>query len=304
MAKKKEKVVIIDKELTPTVLATIEEKKLNFIGLILLFAIFGTVVFFLPNISSYIDNLRKQNDIADNPSNPIQSKPNDDVVEIEHYPYSNTLNIKTDIFYLNNFQIGSDSLSFDINNNQNTSLKMDDYNYYLEIYSSKDMLLQRIKIDDLTIEAKNKIKATYKLNNTSEISYFTFMEIGVDEYNAYTAKADDNGLGMLVCAKDNEVITYSLKNNKLYLIEDSFTISTLDESYRSTLSTYQNLMNTYNNINGVTSTMNLEENSLKFTTKMDLNMNEKINVNKIVYPKDTDAKVMRFELMAKGYNCK
>ena len=55
MARKK-KIVIVDKELTPTVLATIENKKTGLIGLVLLFIIFGGVVYYLPEISLYVEN--------------------------------------------------------------------------------------------------------------------------------------------------------------------------------------------------------------------------------------------------------
>ena len=42
---------------------------------------------------------------------------------------------------------------------------------------------------------------------------------------------------------------------------------------------------------------------LKFSTYIDLSVEGTDKVNDITYPKDTDAKVMYFELLSKGYRC-
>ena len=68
MARKK-KVVIVDQELTPTVLATKKEKKGSVIWILFIFIIFIGVVIYLPDIAVYVeDYLNPQVDVPNTPS--------------------------------------------------------------------------------------------------------------------------------------------------------------------------------------------------------------------------------------------
>ena len=301
MARKK-KVVISDQELTPTVLATIEEKKFNLLSLILLFAIFGGVVFYLPEISTYVEQYL-------NPSPSTSVKPsvkdtndNDEQVEIEKYPYTLTLSITKGKMTLSNFSITNDYLSLQIANSDNVALDMDEYNYYLEMYSEDDTLLQRIKMDDFKVGASSSIMMSYSIK-ASEIAYFTFLEISEEEYPSFIPIADANKEAVFICQKDTETINYKLKDNKLYAIEDIFMIQNTEENFTTLLGTYQSLAATYNAMNGVVSEVTNDGNILRFITNMDLTVNNSLTISKIIYPKDTDAKVIKFELSSKGYTC-
>lgn len=301
MARKK-KVVISDQELTPTVLATIEEKKFNLLSLILLFAIFGGVVFYLPEISVYIeDYLNPKPSTVAKPNN-NDNTPNEEQVEIEKYPYTSTLSITSRKLTLSNFSVGNNELSIQATNADNVALDMDKYNYFLEIYNETDTLLQRIKMDDFKIGANSSINISYSIN-TSNISYFTFLEISEDEYTPFTPQANINGEATLICQKDSETINYKLKDNKLYAIEDVFVIQNTEENFATLFGTYQSLATTYNAMNGVISEVTNDGSVLRFVTNMDLTINNALTISKIIYPKDTDAKVIRFELSSKGYNC-
>ena len=61
---------------------------------------------------------------------------------------------------------------------------------------------------------------------------------------------------------------------------------------------------TYNSVEGVTSNVDISNNTLYFRTIINLNTFKTNNVNiKNVYLKDTDAKVINFEMNAKGFTC-
>ena len=61
---------------------------------------------------------------------------------------------------------------------------------------------------------------------------------------------------------------------------------------------------TYNSVEGVTSSVDINNNTLYFRTIINLNIFKTNNVNiKNVYLKDTDAKVINFEMNAKGFTC-
>ena len=308
MAKKK-KIVIVDQELTPTVLANFGKRKFPLIGVIILVIIFGAVIFYLPDISVLLDKylpflgITTPEGYYKEPSNNPSQKEEEETV-IDEYQYTEDLAIEEKDFILNNFVLKENNiLAIDINNKNSISLNLNDYNYYLQLYNSEKTLLQRIKFDDIIVNAKGRSTIEYNLNRT-DIAYFTFFEITPDEYPAYISNQNLDKEATLICTKDNRRINYLLNDNKLYAIEDIITVSNTDPNYANLYTNYQANMTIYNNIPGVTSTLNVEEGSLKFSTYINLNALGTNNVNEITYPKDTDAKIMNFELASKGYECK
>lgn len=303
MAKKK-RIVINDQELTPTVLATIKERKFGFVGLILLFAVFGSVVFYLPEISKYVDAYLNPVENIPTINNGKDDEDNEQEIVITEYPYSSSLEIKEkNIFTFNTFNIVDNKLTFNVVNPNSVALKFDSYHYFLEIFNEKDTLLQRIQLKDIVVGASANTSVSYDLTDIN-VSYFTLVEIKEEDYPAYIVKTDENKKGTLVCTKGNEIVNYLLDDNKLYAIEDVFNVNNTDVNYATLWSTYQALSSTYNTINGVTSEVTVNDTSLVFKTHIDLNTNDNAGISDIIYKKNTDAKIMRFELMSNGYSCK
>ena len=156
MAKKK--VQIIDRPLTPTVLAKVKNQKFNPIGLILLFLLFGGVVYFLPDISKTINNyLYTYNDQI------VDSIP---VIDGEKYTYSSGLIIDVDGYKLKNFKIDNDKLTFNVvKTGENQNLKT-----ILELYNSENELLDQFLID-VSIETNETKSLTYDIKD-SNVDYF------------------------------------------------------------------------------------------------------------------------------------
>ena len=290
MAKKK-KVVIVDEELTPTILYTKKEKKGSVIWLIIIFAIFIAVVINLPDIIVYLDEYINPQVVT--PSNPDTEEDDDTSDEpvsddVVKYELTENLQIDEENFSLTNFVIANNQISFSITNNGEELLDFSNMDYFLNLYNDSNMLLQRIMITDEMARVGETINLTYDLDN-SEVSVISFLQIAEEDYPAHIVDADDDGNATLVCTKDYETVNYSLTNNLVNAIEDVFVVSATDENYNTLYSSYQALSTTYNAIDGVVSSVVVEENVLTFRTTINLNtMNNEAFSNIIYYPLNTD----------------
>lgn len=303
MARKK--VIINDNELTPTVLYTKKKRRGGLIWLVLMFAAFIYVVLNLPDIVNYINAyLNPTAIIIDNDSDDDNSdeEDNEDVDVIE-YTLSDTLKIEMEKFDLTNFKVENNILTFDIISKTNTMLDFSSLHYFLNLYNNNKMLLQRIMIDDVIISPSETKTVSYLLDDAN-VSVLSFLEILVDDYPSHVITPNQDGNATLICEKDNETVKYLLKDNKVYSIEDEFVVSANDPDYSTYYSSFQALATTYNSINGINSSVSVANNILTFKTIINLDVvgNDMFN-NKIYYSKDTDAKVMNFELESNGYKC-
>ena len=303
---KNKKVVIVDEELTPTVLYTKKEKKGSIIWLILIFAIFIAVVIYLPDITLYIDEyLNPTVNVPVTPSNPNNDNPNDDedAEEVTRYELTTDLQITEDNFTLSNFVVTDSTISFRITNTGTELLDFSELNYFLELYNANRMLLQRIMVSDQIIAAGSGVNVSYDITNSS-ITIISFLEIASTDYPAHVLEADDSGNATMTCTKGYETVTYAFTDNLVYAIEDLFTVATTDPNYSTLYSSYQALAATYNTIGGLNSTVSVLDNNLTFRTTINLAMVSEGTFNNVIYyPRNTDAKIINFELESNGYTC-
>lgn len=310
MAKKK-KIVIIDQELVPTTLAVKADKKktsiFSIVWLFIIFSIFIAAVIFLPDISAYINNyLNPEPSTSGGSSNTNNQTKNDDNSakdEIKEYLLSENPVVETEQFTLSNFKIENNNISFDITNKTTDILDLGKYNYFLNFYDTNKKLVQRIMFQDEAISSSSAINLNYKLADANTVS-MTLLEIKPEDYPSHVVSVNENNQGSLICEKDYEKVEYLLSNNKLYAIKDNFIVSKTDVSYNNFYQNYQSLQPTYNNLNGVTSSLREENDSLVFNTTINLNTYQEGSIkSKVIYSKDTDAKIINFELEASGYSC-
>ena len=306
------KVVIVDEELTPTVLATKKVKRGSMIWLIIIFAAFILAAIKLPEITAYVnDKFNLGIDIPEEIATPNKDKneSNDDEEreELIKYQLTNELSFTVDDLTLSNFVLANNKISFTIKNNSAENIDLSQKYYYLNLYNTdtegNDTLLFRIKVSDNIISANNEINLTYDVSTTN-INEVAFLEITPEEYPAHILTTDTNGNGTMKCIKGYETVTYSFNNNQVNTILDNYTIPIADTNYNVYQSTYQVLASTYNNISGVTSNVSTDDTNLYFITNINLRtvIGNTFN-NEIYYPLNTDAKVINFELEAQGYTC-
>ena len=304
------KVVIVDEELTPTVLAIKKNKRGSILWLIIIFVALIAAAIYLPDITTYLSE--RFGFSVDDPSSLLgpSNADNDDTndnesdesAEFQKYVLSDNPNFIVDDMTLSNFVIQNNTITFTITNNGSEIIDLSEEYYYLNLYNG-ETLLERIKVADNIIGVNSSENIQYEItsNNITEIA---FLEITVEEYPSYTIEADSLGNGTLTCVKDYETITYSFNKNQLITIEDVYVVATTDPNYSTLYSSYQALSTTYSNINGVTSNIVVENNSLHFTTSVNLRtlVDGTFN-NRIYYPLNTDGKVINFELESQGYIC-
>lgn len=309
------KVVIVDEELTPTVLATKKVKRGSMIWLLLIFAALIAAAIYLPEITAFVSqklglDIEVPNEIV-TPGNDDDKDDNqnneDEAPEIQKYTLTADLSFTVDNLTLSNFVVADNTINFTITNNGTEVLDLNEMHYYLNLYSTdtegSDTLLERIKVTNNIINAGASIDVNYNITATG-ITEVAFLEISEEEYPAFVAEADELGNAILVCTKDYESVTYSLNNNQVFSIIDNYVVPITDPNYNVFYGTYQTLAATYSTISGVSSNVSTDDTNMYFVTNINLRtVVEGTFNNDIYYPLNTDAKVMKFELEAQGYTC-
>ena len=311
MAKKnQEKVVIIDKELTPTVIGKLDTKQKSPVILIFIFLIFVSVALFLPDITNYVEsylNGNKTNSNKPNINKPVVDNEEQEEPEVKYYDYTSDLRITHESFTISNIEILDSQIKFDITNNTNTSLDLEKSKYYLELYSSDTTLIQRIKISYGEISANGTNSYNYDLDegvayNLAKLFVATKTEA---DYPEAIIKTDESGNGTLVCTKGYETITYTFGNGYLVNIKDVVDYpATNDINYSNMLQDYQILATTYDNIEGISSTIIPLEAGFTFTAVIDLRSADIKQIeNNNYYSYRTEAKIVKFETESNGFSC-
>lgn len=303
---KKKEIKIIEEELTPTVLAVKKDNKkvsaFGIVWIIIIFGIFITGVIYLPEISLYISNyLNKEVDtpIVDN------SKKDNDLEEEKEevivYNIENNLEIIIDKLKINNISVVNNTLSLVITNTSEDIISLKDNNYFVNLYDDNKKIVERIMLDG-DVLALNSLTLSYNL--TDSASKLSILKIDPQDYPAYVVSDNENKVGEIVCQKEYEVINYLFSDNKLYAITMTYEVSESDPNFSTLYNTYQLLSVSYNSYEGVTSSINVGDGLLTFKTIINLS-SAPSNLNlKTVYPNNTDAKIIHFELTASGYTCK
>ncbi len=312
MAKKKETVVLEDIELKPQVIGTAYQKKSNLGRVIVIFAIFILAVFYINDISVFINDLLGKNTAStiaggssgneQEPENPEEPTlpPEDEVV---YNVFSNTLEIESNSLTLKNFNYANKTLTFEAVNDTEQTVNLTGRKFFLETYSEDKTLLDRFKIDIASV-AKGS-KEAYTLTVPSAFYYLIFTEKTVQDYPDFTLANDDYGRGSLTCKKDNETLTYSFENKELKTINHTISNSNVNDSgYNEDYQNKQNIVNNYKDVTGVTATFNGSNNGYTAVISIDLTKVDSTKLNNhYYYLLKEDPKVVDFEMTTYGFVC-
>lgn len=310
MAKKEQKIVITDKELTPTIIGKLDTKEKSPILLLFIFAIFVTVAIFLPDIQNYVENMLKgeqnNNPTTNTPINNNEDKPSEEE-EITYYDYSEDLVINNELFAISNIKVENNQITFDLKNNTDKELNLGDLKYFLELYSDDTTLLQRIKISYGSFAINETKQYSYDIddNTLDNFKKILVVEKTEDDYPEVNLQINAENNGILTCTKGYETITYTFGNDYLININDliNYPFSN-DISYATNLQNYQVLAATYNNYEGVSSTIVTLDTGFTFTTLIDLRSADITSLeNNNYYAYRTLAKTVKFETESNGFSC-
>lgn len=308
--RKKEKVILENIELKPQVIGYTYKKKSNIGRIIFMFIIFALVVYYINDISVFINNIIGKNssdsikELAGNKNKkPENEKENIEKEEDKFYIYENNLNFVKDEMTLNNFNLNNNKLMFNIVNNTDKTIEIIDKNYFIELYSENKTLLERIKVDINIINEQSKI--SYELDVNNSFYYIMFVRKNIDDYPMVNLNSDESGYAQIKCFKGIDEIVYKFRNEKLESIKHTISDSnTLGENYYMNYTAYQNKTANYNNITGITATFNGTLNGYTAVIEINLSQVDSSNLDEKYYYKINELpKVVKFEMQTYGFTC-
>ncbi len=258
--------------------------------------------FFMPNIVNFINKKDKVIVDSDNSSNvtPGQDGASENLV---FYDLNDNLTITLDsVLKIDKFKIKDNTINFRITNNGEVRYYFNRYNYFLELYNENNTLLERVILKKEGIARDNYKDYTYeiKAETASAVKKIVFTNIPIDGY-PYVETVNN----VLTCTKNYQTITYSFVEEKLTNIDDLVNVPNTDTKYQDNLNLYRSQVSQNQNIAGVNATLN--ELATGFIVSTSLNL-KNVDITKLTsdnyYAVDTLAKVVSFEMNARGYTCK
>lgn len=319
MAKKKkvEEVVIERKELTPTVIGTIDTKESGPIIAIVWVAIFIGGILALPFLSTWINDTfldKKPTPVVKAPSStPTPADPDiEDPTANVKYDLEDGLTIDFEGFQLMNIHADNITKTFsarliNLSGKQRMFL---DQSYYIELYSEENTLLQRFLIP------KEEISSFRNLSYSMVSNYQNVKKIAIvlkekNDYPQVSLKKNQNNEGVLECEKGDEILTFLFKENQntLTRFEEAITYYSSESSYNQILSDYTTLASSFKTVNGVEATLTPLGNGFYYEAifqleEMSVSDASRYLTKSSYYPKGTEAKVIAFELNSSGYTCR
>lgn len=314
MAKKEKfnskNVKINEEELSVTKIGELETVEQSPIFTLILFGVILAFIFFLPTIVNLIKSPDEKPDysLIEKPQENNQEEEPNEEKETTYFDFSDTLSIDLEEkIKINEFVLAGNTLSFKVTNANDTRFSFQKDNYFLEIYSEEDTLLERIYLGDTVVSKNSNMVLHFALSSNSALNMkkvlFTKKEIA--DYPNVTLEKNETDEEVLTCTKDTENLTYKFSSEKLFSISHVVNYSSTVSNYESILSTWQESSQKLNNIEGITSVFVNAGNGFVVNTTIDLKTAKLNDVeNTSYYPKETLAKVVYFEMEARGFQCK
>lgn len=301
---------INEENLAITKIGEMPNEEKNPLFLLLVFGIFLIFVFFLPNIVNYISENNKTGEVESSSStNTTDTSEVEEEQEVTYYNISDNLSLTLeDTLKVDNFKISNNTLSFRITNKGDSRFYFNTKNYFIELYNEYNTLLERVIMEKDSISKDSSKDFSYDIasNTALNASRIIFVIKDEEDYPIVNLTTNDSGDEVLTCSKDSEVITYSFKNDNLINITDvlNYSKTSSDLTYQNDLALWQSRVATYNNIDGISSSFVESANGFVVNTVVDV-VNAKVSSanNDYYYSSDTEAKVVNFEMEARGFSC-
>ena len=289
------------------------EKQKGVFGVIIFFIILFGVVFGLPYIQQYLDEKNKVPEEEVVPTEEPKEEnpevtPEPEIVYYEISPeveftfdnlkFTTASKEKTDDYYFN----------ITATNTSNKTVDLFSQNYYLELFTSEKTLLERVKVvDDNSLSGNSTLNLHLPIsentyNNAATITISQKTDVDYPEFEAINVEDDYK---VVVCNNNSSSLKYYFMDNKLVKINDVYEYTNTDsEVYANELQDYTSKAARYNNIEGISSNIVETNNTFTFNTVIDLKeATIKDLNNKYYFAKNTEAKVVKFEMEAMRYTC-
>ena len=302
-------VKINEEELSITKIGEMDTINQSSTFVLILFGLILIFIFFLPTITNLIkgeDNEKVNYTESEPTPSENEEQENKDNNEPTMYTITPSLSIPLEEnIQLDAFSLNGNTLSYQINNTSPNRFDFDEENYYLELYSEDDTLLARILLDTNVARTTSTME-TIVLNGTTATNAKKILFVKKEESDYPNVELQKNAIeeDILVCSSTIETITYKFKEDKLFEIQDNVNVNSTNTNYISLLNEWKTKSETLNAMNGVNSLLVDAGTSFAVNTSVDL-QTAKVSKedSKYYYEKDTLAKVVNFEMEARGFSC-
>lgn len=289
------------------------DKQKSPIAMIVLFGLLILFIMFMPTAISlfnkYFGTNLNVNPINTPTSNSEVNNNNNEKQDIRMYPLSKDTVITLDKIEFSGFNKDNANgylLSFSVKNT-GTVLYSFEKKLYLEYYDDNNTFVGRSYLEMIK-EVSGGVTNNYNIDISEEIyNKATKLEIIERTEDDYPNVNLSNN--QLTCENNTNNIVYTFKTDmKLTSIKDMFTYKKGSDliEYNNDLLSYKTKMSNLDMQNGVTAILTENESGFITTVAIDYSIadNFKSTTNNDYYNKDTDAKVISFEMNAKGYTCR
>lgn len=317
MAKnKKEKfnyknIKINEEELSITKIGEMENAEQSTFLIFLLFGVILAFVFFLPTIVNFIKGPDEKPDyslINNNTNEKGNENQDSETAGSTFYLVQDSLEINLEEgIKITKFSLNGNEFSFEVANTRGSRFYFNKDNYFLELYTEDNTLLERFILSDKVVasNATETFYYTVSSNTALNMKKVTFVKKEIADYPNIVLEKNNSQEEVLVCSNANENLTYKFQNEKLISIADVVNYSANSVDYATNLEKWKAASERLNNMNGIQSIFVDAGNGFVVNTSLDLKSANLSNVNNVhYYAYETLAKVVSFEMNARGYRCK
>ncbi len=306
MAKKKQKLELENIELKPQVLGRSYVKKSNLGRIIFIFICFILVVYYINDISVFINNLlgKQTAETIVNNTNKDKDKHEEEAPkEIIYNIYSPDLIISEAGLVISDFNYSNNVITFNARNDNVNVIDLSNKKYFLEVYTEDKTLIDRRKLDFGRVNSGAKVSFSFDI--IGNIYYIVIIEKSVEDYPRTNYVADGNGYKNITCNKGMEEITYKFSNDELNLITHTIRDDNMNEQdYADRVIKYQNLVNSYSNKEGITASFNSTNTGYVAVISITAEALQKYNIKDVYYfSQGENINVVNFEMQTYGFTC-
>lgn len=314
---KKKRVDINQAPLQSVTIGKVSEHKFGWIGILLLFGLFGGIIYFLPELNQlYLEyknssrpsigtgsNTTVNNTTVDN--NTVNNTVSGENVIPENDMANKALKLGTDLNVVynnieyNNIQYHNSKLTFTANNPSEYQVEQKDL--FITLFDDNKNYVKTFAINGL-LDAKQSAEYEFEINDN--ILYYYISTVAEEDYTYIDLPVDENNNSFLICRKNNSEIKYTFSNSKLLKIDHTDTISNNQENYYVLYRQYNSTLIKTENKQGVTGSLNHENQGVKYSFSVDYSLFNETLDSDIYFAKDSFPSKVNYLMEANLYNCK
>lgn len=308
---KKRRVDLNGAPLQSVTIGQVSEHKYGWIGIVVLFAIFLALIYFLPELNAlyqqYIQGSPSAsqgainntvNNVVPTPDVPVEddefSEP-----ELVLLEFGKDASLSIENVTYENIVLANGNLSFSVVNSSMNTFEFKDT--FISLYSDEKQFVRAIAIDGMLNASETK---TFNFALTETQPYFIIGTILEEDYTYIDLPIDDNKISTLNCSRGNESIIYTFVDEKLNKVVHNTSFSLFDNEYSNLYNKYNSLIIKYGNQLGVTASLVTNDFDVDFNLEVDYTMYNTTMDEKYYFTKNNTPRVVNFIMEANLFDCK